>query len=123
MNLFKKIFGRQTSNGNSSTMLTQTRIQGRLYGFAWTILEKRDPNFNGDQLKGNPIGTVIMSSMSYATDNETAVISKLLDVLKTAPKSSATNENAEGIKGGLEGKLVIYNNINPEVLLSSNDIK
>ncbi|MBQ0007666.1 MAG: hypothetical protein KBT40_02970, partial [bacterium] len=96
----------------------KSRFQIRLYAFAWAILETRDKEFDAAKIKEQNWIVTIMHAMNFATDVECKVISELVDVLGSKPE---VKDELGDIKAALEGKSVIYNNLDPHVLLEERD--
>ena len=98
---------------------TKGRFHARLYAFCWTILETRQPNFNADIVKKqSPVLTMIQAT-NYATEIEKQIISQLSDLLKSKPD---INDEQDSILGALEGKQVVYQKIDPYLLLEDKDL-
>lgn len=97
---------------------TKTRFQTRLYAFCWTILETRQPNFDGEKVKNQNWILTILQSLEYASEEEKAVINKLPDIIKDKPDEE---DQRSSIMGALEGKQVVYKRMNPNVLLEERD--
>ena len=111
---------------NSSMVLSKARLFGRIYGYCWALLEKRDPEYDGEKLKKESPMVVLLKAMNFANDKEMQVLSKLMDTLNEMSKSSngsdPTQEQLENIKGALEGKLVEYKHLDPSLLLEAKEI-
>lgn len=82
-------------------MLTRNRLQARLYGFCWTILEQRQPNFNADETKKQEMIITILKSLNFATEAESAVINK---VVKLVSEITDVGTEQDAAIGALEGK-------------------
>lgn len=99
---------------------TKGIFQMRLYAFCWTILETRQPDFNADKVqKQSPVLTMIQA-LNYATEAEKQIMSQLSDIIKTKPN---IEDERDSMLGALEGKQVIYQNLDPHLLLQDRDIQ
>ena len=97
----------------------KSRFQIRLYAFAWAILETRDKEFDAEKIKEQNWLVTILHSMNFATEEECKVMSELVDVLSSKPE---VKDEMGDIKAALEGKSVVYNNLDPHVLLEEREI-
>ena len=98
---------------------TKGRFQARLFGFCWTILEKRQPGFNADKVKEQNWIVTVLQALEYATEKEKAVINQMPDVMKT---KDDTSDERDSLIGAVEGKMIIYKDLEPSLLLEDKDI-
>lgn len=98
---------------------TKGRFHTRLYAFCWTILETRQPDFDADKVKQQNSVLTILQALNYATETEKSVITKLTDLLKTKPD---IEDQHDALLGALEGKKVIYQKLDPNLLLLDKDL-
>ena len=98
---------------------TKARFQARLYAFCWTILETRQPDFDGDKMKEQSWIITIFQSMEYANEQEKEVIQKFPEIIKYKPDEDDQNDS---IVGTIEGKQVVYKNVDVQLLLKDVDI-
>lgn len=98
---------------------TKGRFQARLYAFCWTILETRQPDFNAEKIKQQTWLITILQSMDYATAQEKDVIQKLPNIIKTQPE---IEDQQAYVMGALEGKQVVYQHLDPNLLLEKTEI-
>lgn len=117
MNWFKRLFVKDQNKSFSSL-----RFQGRVYGFAWVIIEQRDPSYNGEKLKNESFLVVVLKALDFATEQETNIINRLVRLVNEKPRVDSTGEQ-ESILGALEGKMIIYKNMNPELLFLDQEIR
>lgn len=96
----------------------KSRFHIRLYAFAWTILETRDKEFDAEKMREQNWLVIILKAMNFATENECEVMKELVDVLGSKPD---VKDELGDIKAALEGKMVIYNNLDPHVLLEERE--
>jgi len=99
---------------------TKGRFQMRLYAFCWTILETRQPDFNADKVKKQSFVLTMIQALNYATEAEKQIMSQLSDIIKTKPD---IKDERDSMLGALEGKQVIYQNLDPHLLLQDKDIQ
>lgn len=99
---------------------TKARFQARLYGFCWTILETRQADFDADTVKKQNWIVTILQATEYANEDETVVINKLAELIKS--KEDIHDEDA-AIIGLTEGKQVVYKNMKPSFLLIDEDVQ
>lgn len=112
---FKKLFSKK-----KQVVFAKERFHGRLFGFSWVVLEKRDPNFDGVKLKSENSILIVLKAMSFMNTEEKDVVNKIMDLMKT--DKSLINQN-EYLIGALEGKLILYNDLSPQLLLEEKEIK
>ena len=109
------------------TELSKARLLGRLYGFCWVLIEQRDPKYDGEKLKGQAPMILVLQSMGFANKEEMEVINKALDVISHHVDNNqsidSSEEQREYLVGALEGKLIEYQHMNPQVLLEDKEIK
>lgn len=98
---------------------SKKRFQARLYALCWTILETRQPDFDGDSVKKQNWIITILQSLEYANEQEKEVIKKLPEIIKN--KSDDANQN-DSILGTVEGKQIIYKDLDVQFLLEDVDI-
>lgn len=96
----------------------KSRFQVRLYSFAWTILETRDKEFDAEKTKEQSWIVTILMAMNFATEEECKVMHELVSILDSKPD---VQDELGDIKAALEGKMVIYNNLDPNVLLEERE--
>lgn len=99
--------------------LTKERVIGRLQGFAYTILETRKPGFNLDDIKTSSPIVMVLEATNFATPEETEVLNSLADLLS---QTTITNNDNETTIGAIEGKKIVYNKLDPKLLLRKEDI-
>ena len=109
------------------TELSKARLLGRLYGFCWVLIEQRDPKYDGEKLKGQAPMILVLQSMGFANKEEMEVINKALEVISHHVDNNqsidSSEEQREYLVGALEGKLIEYQHMNPQVLLEDKEIK
>lgn len=98
---------------------TKGRFQTRLYAFCWAILETRQPNFDADKVKAQNWVITILQALDYASEAEKAVINRMPEVMKSKP--DIEDQNASML-GAIEGKIVVYDKLDPHVLLEEKEI-
>lgn len=101
-------------------MLSRNQLHARLYGFCWTILEQRQPNFNADETKKQEMIVTILKSIEFASTEESEVIHK---AIKQISELTYVGTEQDAIKGVLEGKKIIYDNLDPNMLLKEGDVR
>lgn len=92
----------------------KSRFQIRLYAFAWTILEKRDKEFDAEKTKEQNWIVTVLKAMNFTTEEESQVIKELVNLVSSKPDEK---DELGDIMAALEGKSVIYDNLDPRVLL------
>lgn len=95
------------------------RFQARLYGFCWTILETRQPDFNAEKVKKQSPMLTVVQALNFASESEKQIINQLTDIIKLKPESS---DQGESLLGAIEGKKVVYQKLDPHLLLKDQDL-
>lgn len=114
-----------SESGQNKTILSKARLLGRLYGFCWVLIEKRDPKYDGEKLKGQAPMMLVLQSMGFANKDELEVINKAVDAISHHDNNQivdSSEEQREYLIGALEGKLIEYQHMNPHVLLEDKEI-
>ncbi|MCQ2075841.1 MAG: hypothetical protein MJZ20_02230 [Bacteroidaceae bacterium] len=114
-----------SESGPKKTILSKARLLGRLYGFCWVLIEKRDPKYDGEKLKGQAPMMLVLQSMGFANKEELEVINKAVDAINHHDNNQivdSSEEQREYLIGALEGKLIEYQHMNPHVLLEDKEI-
>ena len=116
-----------SESGENKTKLSKARLLGRLYGYCWVLIEKRDPKYDGEKLKGQVPMILVLQSMGFANKEELEVLNKAVDVIShhedTNKSVDSSEEQREYLIGALEGKLIEYQHMNPQALLEDEEIK
>lgn len=97
----------------------KSRFHIRLYAFAWAILETRDKEFDAEKTKEQNWIVTILKATNFATEEECKVMNELVGILGSKPD---VKDELGDIKAALEGKMVVYNNMDPHVLLEEREI-
>lgn len=103
----------------SKTEFGKNRFSIRLYSFAWAILETRDKEFDAEDTKNQNWIVTILKAMNFATEKENLVMKEIVDSLGSKPD---VKDELSDIKGALEGKSIIYDNLDPNLLLEERDL-
>ena len=98
---------------------TKGRFQARQYAFCWTILETRQTNFDAEKVKVQNWILTVLQALEYASETEKEVINRLPDVMNTKPD---TEDQRDSMLGAVEGKIVVYDRLDPHLLLEEKEI-
>lgn len=96
----------------------KSRFKTRLYAFAWTILEKRDKEFDIKKIMNQDWVMTILDAMNFATAEESRVMKDIAQLSGSKPDLKDKRGDTLAL---LEGKTVIYANLDPRLLLEERD--
>lgn len=103
----------------NSKKFGKSHFQARLYAFAWTILETRDKEFDAEKNKQENWLMLVLKATGFASKEECEVMTEMIGLISSKPD---VNDELGDMMAALEGKKVVYDNMDPRVLLEEKDV-